>query len=87
MGTVVSTLQEQHRLLVKLQANDGLRAGGYEFSVLGGVLVERAGHARGLWRCGAKGFSWTPAGYNEPVYWAPDADVALQFTLQQLTSS
>jgi hypothetical protein len=72
---------EQQRLLKMLHDNEVLRERGYEFSILGGVLVEREGHARGLWRCGTRGFSWTPAGYNEPQEWLDDAEQALRYTL------
>jgi hypothetical protein len=72
---------EQQRLLDMLHDNEVLRERGYDFSILGGVLVERDGHARGVWRCGPRGFSWTPAGYNEPKEWVADAEQALRYTL------
>ena len=81
------TKEDQQQLLVTLQKNDVLRLRGYEFSMLGGVLVERAGHARGLWRCGQRGFSWTPAGYNEPIHWVEDVEAAVRFTLTVLSAT
>ena len=32
----------------------------------GGILIERRGHMRGIWRCIGGTFAWTLAGYNEP---------------------
>ena len=78
------TKVELQELLALLQEHGALQLRGYQFSLLGGVLVEREGHAKGLWRCGHKGFSWTPAGYNEPVHWADDATAAVRHTLTVL---
>lgn len=75
------TIKAQEDLIALLDSCEDLKARGYEFSILGGVLVEREGHARGVWRCSRSGFSWTPAGYNEPVHWAEDAEAAVAYTL------
>lgn len=80
-GVIVPSSEEQERLLHRLAQHVDLKSRGYNFSIMGGVLVEREGHARGLWRCAGTGFSWTPAGYNEPVHWAEDVEAALRYTL------
>lgn len=80
------TIEDKKKLLVTLQEHESLRQRGYEFTMMGGILVEREGHARGLWRCGPRGFSWTPAGYNEPTHWVEDAEAAIQFTLTVLAA-
>ena len=46
----------------------------------GGILIERRGHMRGIWRCIGGTFSWTLAGYNEPVHTAGGIDEALHYT-------
>lgn len=46
----------------------------------GGVVIERRGHVRGIWRCMTETFAWTPAGYNEPTYHAADLDHAVRYT-------
>jgi hypothetical protein len=79
---IVPNLEQKQRLLAKLLENAELRSRGYNFTIAGGVLVEREGHARGLWRCSGIGFSWTPAGYNEPVHWVEDVEGAVRYTLK-----
>lgn len=74
-------LSEKNKLLVTLQEHEGLRARGYSFLLMNGVFVEREGHARGLWRCANGGFSWTPAGYNEPIHWVEDTKSAVNYIL------
>lgn len=81
------TIEDQQRLLQALQEHELLRQKGYECTILGGVLIERAGHARGLWRCNSRGFDWTPAGYNEPVHWVDDVEAAVLYTLKVLSSA
>ena len=78
------TKEDLQELLALLQEHEVLRLRGYQFSLLVGILVERAGHAKGLWRCGRNGFSWTPAGYNEPVHWVENAEAAVRYTLTAL---
>lgn len=46
----------------------------------GGVLIERRGHMRGIWRCMDGVLAWTPAGYNEPVHIAADVGAAVAYT-------
>lgn len=75
------SINAQKDLLNRLEQHEVLKARGYEFSMYGGVLVAREGHARGVWRCTHNGFSWTPAGYNEPVHWVEDAEAALIYTM------
>jgi hypothetical protein len=69
-----------------LSSDQELQERGYSFFTMGGVLVEREGHARGIWRCTGNGFSWTPAGYNEPIHWVADADAAASYTLKLLSA-
>ncbi len=85
MGTRM-TNEDQRKLLDMLEKHEVLRLRGYEFSMMEGILVERLGHARGLWRCGRRGFSWTPAGYNEPTEWVDDADAAVRYTVIVLSA-
>lgn len=45
-------------LLTQLQEHEVLKLRGYQVSLsAAGILVERECHAKGLWRCGRKGFS------------------------------
>lgn len=69
-------------LLIGLLArNAALNNKGLTFSLGCGVLVERRGHARGVWRCERDQYSWTPAGYNQPTFWAESAQAAVDHTL------
>ena len=67
----------------RLEAQEALKLRGYTATALpeGGVLIDRWGHARGLWHFSPKGFSWTPAGYNEPVCRVDDVEEAVRHTL------
>ncbi|MGQ0672407.1 MAG: hypothetical protein ACT4N2_05940 [Hyphomicrobium sp.] len=81
----MTTPEEHLNLLNMLQNQQHLLDRGFTFSMEGaGLLVEKSGHARGLWRLWPGGFSWTPAGYNEPVHSVPDASAALLYTLSLL---
>lgn len=71
-------------LLGLLASNEALGRKGLQFTRACGILVERGGHARGLWRRETKTFSWTPAGYNEPTYWAESPEAAVEHTLTVL---
>jgi hypothetical protein len=46
----------------------------------GGVVVQRRGHVRGIWRCMNGVYGWTPAGYGEPTHKAADLDAAVYYT-------
>jgi hypothetical protein len=50
----------------------------------GGVVIERRGHVRGIWRCMDGAFAWTPAGYNEPVHQASELVAAVAYTQPQI---
>ena len=81
------SLAHEMELLARIQGlihgnNVGLTAG---FGDDGGALIERRGHLRGIWRCMDGGFSWTPAGYNEPVFQAKNLEDAVTFTLSVLS--
>jgi hypothetical protein len=70
-------------LAARLETLELLKLKGYSATALeeGGVLLERWGHARGIWQLQEKGFSWTPAGYNLPLCVVDDIEAAVQFTL------
>jgi hypothetical protein len=83
------TLTKEIELLARIQGlihrnNTGLTAG---FGEQGGVVIERRGHVRGIWRCLGGEFAWTPAGYNEPVHEAADIEAAVAYTQALLQSS
>jgi hypothetical protein len=46
----------------------------------GGIVIERRGHVRGIWRCLDGSFAWTPSGYNEPVHVSADIPAVLTYT-------
>jgi hypothetical protein len=46
----------------------------------GGIVIERRGHVRGIWRCLDGSFAWTPSGYNEPIHVADDIQAVLTYT-------
>jgi hypothetical protein len=46
----------------------------------GGVVILRRGHMRGIWRCQDHVFTWTPAGYNEPMHRSATVASALAYT-------
>ena len=81
------TIAREMELLARVQGLidgnlNGLTAG---FGDIGGVVIERRSHVRGIWRCMGGAFAWTPAGYNEPVYQAPDLEAAVTFTRDLLS--
>jgi hypothetical protein len=85
---VSQKLEKLKSLHALLDRNEPLKGRGYRFEVglNGGILVERAGHVRGLWRFDPKGYSWTPAGYNVPVCWVGDAATATHYTQEVLAA-
>ena len=50
----------------------------------GGIVVERRGHARGVWRSFKTQFAWTPAGYGEHTYVADDVTAAVAYSRTHL---
>ena len=76
-------LERIRDLLAVLEAQQQLRRQEYGFAIgmHGGVLVEKAGHARGLWRYDTKGYGWTPSGYNQPICHYPTAEAAVRHML------
>jgi hypothetical protein len=66
-----------------LQQNEVLQRNGYAvlFNEQGHVVIDRAGHVKGVWQAIDGVLAWTPAGYNEPLYKVADAKAAEQHTL------
>jgi hypothetical protein len=77
------TKKLEAELADRLESLELLKLKGYSAHPLeeGGVLLERWGHARGIWQLQAKGFSWTPAGYNAPLCYVDDVEAAVRFTI------
>lgn len=75
-------------LRARLLRHEVLRQRGYAFdsSPGGGVIVERRGHALGVWRHDGRRFSWTELGYAEPTHWADGVEAAERYTLVVLAS-
>ena len=73
-------------LAKRLEALELLKLKGYSATPLddGGVLLDRWGHARGIWQFGDKGWSWTPAGYNEALCHVDDTEAAVRFMLLKI---
>jgi hypothetical protein len=73
-------------LAERLRHNPVLRLKGYSVNVepRGGVIIDRAGHVRGIWHYRWLCYHWTPAGYNQATYAAPVAEAAESYTLQTL---
>ena len=76
------TIANEMELLARIQGLifgnlTGLTAG---FGEQGGLVIERRGHVRGVWRCMDGGLAWTPAGYNEPVHVADSVEAAVTFS-------
>jgi hypothetical protein len=79
--------QEIENLLWQLlRQNEILRRNGYAvmFDEHGHVVIDRAGHVKGVWRAMDGVLAWSPAGYNEPLYKVADAKAAEHHTLVAL---
>ncbi|MCB1504418.1 MAG: hypothetical protein KDJ47_05515 [Hyphomicrobiaceae bacterium] len=74
-------------LLELLCKHEVLRLRGYSFAIgpKGGVVIDRWGHVRGMWRYKNDRFSWTPASHTSSVHWSEDAEAAVRYTLVALT--
>ncbi len=80
---------ENYRSLIEhLARHEVLWLRGYQFTIspMGGVVIERRGHARGVWKHHGERFAWTPLGYAEPTYFADDVDAAVRYTLVVLSA-
>lgn len=79
-------LDREGELQEQLQRHEVLRLRGYTFALgpQGGLIVERWGHVRGVWRHDGERFAWTPASYAEPMHWAEDAASAVRYTIVML---
>ncbi len=49
-----------------------------------GVVIERAGHFRGIWAIDADQFTWVAAGYNEANFATASLRGALDYTLAEI---
>ena len=59
-----------NQLLRRLQALDALTSRGFSFERLGDgdILVQRRGHAYGIWQARVDQYRYIPAGKQEPVH-------------------
>lgn len=75
-------------LLELLCKHEVLRLRGYSFVLgpQGGVVIDRWGQVRGIWRFEHDRYAWTPAGHTRPQHWAQDAESAVRYTLVTLTA-
>ncbi|MBL8567349.1 MAG: hypothetical protein JNM89_16690 [Hyphomicrobiaceae bacterium] len=75
-------------LIERLARHELLWLRGYQFLLApkGGVLIERRGHARGIWKHDGERFNWTPMGYTEPTHFADDVAAAVRYTLVVLSA-
>lgn len=73
----------------RLAEHEILRLRGYAITIgpCGGVIIDRRGHVRGIWRYNGEKYSWTPAGYSEATHWSNDVDGAVRHTLVVLAST
>jgi len=75
-------------LLEALRSHEDLRRRGYTADLRGGrIIVERAGHFRGIWVKTADCFAWAAAGYNEPTFSTSSPAEALHHTVSELAKS
>lgn len=79
--------QRQEELLKALLSHEVLRLRGFNFSMcnIGGVVVDRRGHVRGLWREESDRLAWTPASHNGSTHSVEDVAAAVRFTLVVLS--
>ncbi len=49
-----------------------------------GVIIERAGHFRGIWTIDADQFTWVAAGYNGANFITASLREALDYTLNEI---
>jgi len=87
-GAVMETSGEDFNLFSRLERHEVLRARGYSFVLepCGGIVIDRWGHVRGIWRHKASRYAWTPASHTEPTHWAADAEAAVRYTLVVITA-
>lgn len=75
-------------LLEALRSNSEIRRHGYTADLRGGtIIIERAGHFRGIWVKNADCFAWAAAGYNEPTFSTSSLTEALHHTVSELAKS
>lgn len=55
-----------------------------QFGPVGGVLVRRAEHVRGVWNSRADRYLWTGAGYREPNFATASVADAVSYTLAEV---
>jgi hypothetical protein len=84
-GTMPSRLDELD-LLIKLEKLVKGHPSGLTVvqTIEGGIVLERRGHARGVWRCLKNQFAWTPAGYGEHTHLADDVAAAVAYSRAHL---
>jgi len=78
-------MNEAHnrRLFGLLKKNETLKLKGYSlaYSRASGIVIDRAGHVRGIWDHDTKGYRWTSPGSSEPKFRTEDAKSALLYTV------
>lgn len=82
----MTSRERELELLGLLQSHEILRLRGFSFVMgpEGGVVIDRWGHVRGIWRFKDGHFGWTPPSYNSPVHWVATAEAAVRYTLVTL---
>ncbi len=66
-----------------LKKNEVLRQKGFSlaFDQEGGVVIDRAGHVRGIWNHDDKSYAWVSPGNSEPKFRTEDARSAVLYTV------
>jgi len=82
-------MKEQARLWMlskALEAEAAFAQRGYTMDCTADSLViERAGHFRGIWTSRAERYVWTAAGYSEPTFSTASLPEALRYMLTEIS--
>jgi len=72
-----------------LQSDEAFAARGFKavYDPAIGVILERAGHFRGLWTTWADHYMWIAGGTSEASFATPTLSAALAFTLSEVIES
>lgn len=78
--------EEASQLLAALNTDESFQARAYTASTgdTGGIVVERAGHVRGVWHHHGSEFFWAPAGSSSPTFRTASLQDAVTHTLTAL---
>ena len=86
-GSCVSGVAKVNRynreLFGLLQKNEVLRLKGFSLAhdQDGGIVIDRAGHVRGIWSHDAGSYAWVSPGSSEPRFRTSDAKSAVLYTV------